>query len=121
MDIITCDAFECARSDRSEEEEGGERGSGIWGLPRRSLLRHSVAFSDVAASGRNIEVDVGVIKYYEVHIKTTPQDICEDGEGERTFTPFAKDSRPKRVRMANLGITRDEEVDGRDKIVYLYH
>lgn len=96
-----------------------ERGTraGIRGLPR--ILRHSIAFSDVVASGHG--VDVGVVKHRETHIKTTPRDIAArmarvKGHLRRLLRTLVC---LKRVRMANLGITRDE-VDNRNEVVYVY-
>lgn len=63
-----------ARSDRLRDGVSWNSGGG--GLPQISPLRHSIAFSDVAAFGYSIDVGIGVIKYHETHIKTVPRDIA---------------------------------------------
>lgn len=102
---------------------GSVKGGGGWNSGVASPLRHSIAFSDVAASGYGIDVDVGVIKYHGTHIKTIPRDIATramrvKGHLRRLLRIVVCS---KRVRMANIGITRDKEVNSRHKIAYLYN
>lgn len=64
---------------------------GIRGLPRTSPLRHSIAFSDVAAS--DYGVDINVVKYCEAHIKTSPRDTAAKMARVKRHSLLAKDAR----------------------------